>query len=229
MLWAGSDDGLVHLSRDGGKTWQNVTPPDLPEWALISIIEPSPHDAGDRLPRGDALQARRLRALPLQDERLRQDLDEDHRRHPGRRLHARHPRGPGAARPALRRHRDGRLRLVRRRRQLAARCSGNLPVVPIHDLVVKDDDLVVATHGRSFWILDDLSVAAAGAAQAATGVGSSSPRRRGGAPCSASALAGDGPQLHLRRRPDPGLPGDKTPDGEIKRPGWMPATTRRMA
>src|SRR5690606_15146527 len=44
VLWAGSDDGLIHLSRDGGQTWQNVTPPDLPEWALISIIEPSPHD-----------------------------------------------------------------------------------------------------------------------------------------------------------------------------------------
>ncbi len=44
LLWAGSDDGLVHISRDNGQSWQNVTPPDLPEWALISIIEPSPHD-----------------------------------------------------------------------------------------------------------------------------------------------------------------------------------------
>src|SRR5918911_1487377 len=44
VFWAGSDDGLVHLSRDGGESWQDVTPPDLPEWALISIIEPSPHD-----------------------------------------------------------------------------------------------------------------------------------------------------------------------------------------
>src|SRR5205807_7758368 len=45
LFWVGTDDGLVHLSRDGGATWQNITPPDLPEWALISIIEPSPHDA----------------------------------------------------------------------------------------------------------------------------------------------------------------------------------------
>src|SRR5205823_5385384 len=46
VLWAGTDDGLVHLSRDGGKTWENITPPAdlLPEWALISIVEPSPHD-----------------------------------------------------------------------------------------------------------------------------------------------------------------------------------------
>src|SRR5439155_1538037 len=45
VLWAGTDDGLVHLSRDRGRTWQPVTPPDLPEWALISVLEPSPHDA----------------------------------------------------------------------------------------------------------------------------------------------------------------------------------------
>ena len=44
VFWAGSDDGLVHLSEDGGATWTNITPSDLPEWALISIIEPSPHD-----------------------------------------------------------------------------------------------------------------------------------------------------------------------------------------
>src|SRR5438105_341826 len=45
VFWAGSDDGLIHISRDGGATWQNVTPPELPEWAMISVIEPSPHDA----------------------------------------------------------------------------------------------------------------------------------------------------------------------------------------
>src|SRR5439155_20545339 len=47
LIWAGSDDGLVHVTRDGGKTWTNVTPPAsiLPDWSLISSIEPSPHDA----------------------------------------------------------------------------------------------------------------------------------------------------------------------------------------
>ncbi|HEX3724536.1 MAG TPA: glycosyl hydrolase, partial [Nitrolancea sp.] len=44
LFWAGSDDGLVHISKDNGKSWQNITPPDLPEWAMISIIEASPHD-----------------------------------------------------------------------------------------------------------------------------------------------------------------------------------------
>ena len=45
VFWTGSDDGLVHLSLDGGTTWENVTPADLPEWTLISMIEVSPHDA----------------------------------------------------------------------------------------------------------------------------------------------------------------------------------------
>ena len=44
VFWAGSDDGLAHISRDGGKTWDNITPEDLPEWTLISMIEASPHD-----------------------------------------------------------------------------------------------------------------------------------------------------------------------------------------
>src|SRR5262249_22588640 len=44
LLWAGTDDGLIHLSRDGGGSWTLVTPRDLPEWSLISIIDPSPHD-----------------------------------------------------------------------------------------------------------------------------------------------------------------------------------------
>ncbi len=47
VLWAGSDDGYVHVTRDGGKNWTKVTPPDLPEFALISIIEPSPHSAAE--------------------------------------------------------------------------------------------------------------------------------------------------------------------------------------
>src|SRR5207245_3254062 len=45
LFWAGSDDGLLHLSHDGGQNWQDITPGALPEWALVSIIEPSPHDS----------------------------------------------------------------------------------------------------------------------------------------------------------------------------------------
>ena len=96
VIWAGSDDGLVHVTRDGGKNWTNVTPPDLPEFTRISLIEASPHDAGHGLRRRESLPAGRPRAVRLQDDRLRQDLDEDRQRHAGRRLRARDPRGPEA-------------------------------------------------------------------------------------------------------------------------------------
>ena len=79
-IWVGSDDGVVHVTRDGGKTWANVTPRDLPEFARISLIEASPHDAGTAYVAGEPLPARRPRALRLPDRRLRQDLDEDRRR-----------------------------------------------------------------------------------------------------------------------------------------------------
>ncbi|MCS7081441.1 MAG: glycosyl hydrolase [Bacteroidota bacterium] len=157
VLWAGSDDGLIHVSRDGGKTWQNVTPPDLPEWALISIIEPSPHDAGTAY-----VAATRYK---LDDFRPYLYKTTDYGR-----TWTRITNGIPD---------DDFTRVIRadpvRRGLLVAgtetgiyvsfddggrwhRLQGNLPVVPIHDLVIKDDDLVVGTHGRSFWILDDWGI-----------------------------------------------------------------------
>ena len=156
VLWAGTDDGLVHLSRDRGRTWQAVTPPDLPEWALISVIEPSPHDAGTCY-----VAATRYK---LDDTRPYLYKTSDYGR-TWTRITGNLPEGEIT-------------RVVREdpsRRGLLycgtetgvwvslddggawQRLRGNLPVAPIHDLIVKDTDLVVATHGRSFWILDDLS------------------------------------------------------------------------
>jgi len=156
LFWAGSDDGLVHVSRDGGQSWQNVTPADLPEWALISIIEPSPHD-----PATAYIAANRYKWddfhpylyktndygatwTKITDGIASNDFTRVIREDPDRRglLYAGTETGihasfdDGANWQSLR---------------------TNLPVVPIHDLVVKDSDLVVATHGRSFWILDDIS------------------------------------------------------------------------
>ncbi len=156
LFWAGSDDGLVHISRDGGKSWQNVTPADLPEWALISIIEPSPHD-----PATAYLAATRYKLDDFQPylyktndygktwTKITTGLAENVftraiREDPERRglLFAGTETGVHVS------FDDGAhwepLQL-------------NLPAVPIHDLVIKDSDLVVATHGRSFWILDDIS------------------------------------------------------------------------
>ncbi|RMF84965.1 MAG: glycosyl hydrolase, partial [Nitrospinota bacterium] len=156
VFWAGSDDGLIHLSRDGGQTWENVTPPDLPAWTLISMIEPSPHDpatvyvAATRYRLDDfrpylyktndygKTWTRITSGIPAHD--FTRVIRED----PARRglLYAGTETGvyisfdDGASWQSLQR---------------------NLPVVPIYDLVVKDNDLIAATHGRSFWILDDLT------------------------------------------------------------------------
>ncbi|HLI09571.1 MAG TPA: hypothetical protein VKV40_23615 [Ktedonobacteraceae bacterium] len=156
LFWAGSDDGLVHVSRDNGKSWQNVTPRELPEWALISIIEPSPHDPATAYVAATCYKLDDFRPYLFKTNdygeswtKITNGFAENEftraiREDPARRglLYAGTETGiyvsfdEGANWQSLR---------------------SNLPVVPIHDLVVKDDDLVVATHGRSFWILDDIT------------------------------------------------------------------------
>jgi len=156
LLWAGSDDGLMHISQDGGKTWRNVTPAELPEWALINIIEPSPHD-----PATAYVAATRYKWDDFQPYLYKtndygatwtkittgiaeNDFTRVIREDPVRRglLYAGTEAGVHIS------FDDGEhwqsLRL-------------NLPAVPIHDLLIKDTDLVAATHGRSFWILDEVT------------------------------------------------------------------------
>jgi photosystem II stability/assembly factor-like uncharacterized protein len=156
LIWAGTDDGLVHVTRDGGATWANVTPRDLPEWALISIIEASPHDPGTAYLAATRYKWDDFRPFLYKTSdygrswrRITSGIPDDHfvrviREDPARRglLYAGGEFGTYASFDDGARWRSLRL---------------NLPVVPIHDLAVKDNDLVAATHGRSFWILDDLT------------------------------------------------------------------------
>ena len=156
VLWAGTDDGLVHLSRDRGKTWQAVTPPELPEWALISVVEPSPHDAATCYVAATRYKHDDTRPYLFKTsdhgrtwKRITNGLPETEftrvvREDPGRRglLYCGTETGVWVSLD------DG---------GAWQRLGGNLPVAPIHDLIVKDTDLVVATHGRAFWILDDLT------------------------------------------------------------------------
>jgi len=155
LLWAGTDDGLVHVTRDGGQTWTDVTPPDMPEWALVSIVEASPHDAATAYVAAERHKLDDFRPYVWRTrddgatwERLDGGLPEAEfcrviREDPERRdlLYCGTEAGVYVSFDA-----GGSWRSLR----------GNLPVVPIHDLVVKGDDLVAATHGRSIWVLDDL-------------------------------------------------------------------------
>ncbi len=154
-IWAGTDDGLIHVTRDGGKNWRNVTPPSLKPWAKVSQLDASHTDAnvvyaainGNRLDDmkphilrtrdGGATWQEITRGLPdqpintVREDPLRKGL-----------LFA------GSETAVSVSFDDGDnwqpLRL-------------NMPATSIRDLVIKDDDLVVGTHGRSFWILDDIT------------------------------------------------------------------------
>ena len=155
-IWAGTDDGLIHLTQDEGKTWENVTPPELTPWSKVTHIEASHSDAGiayaavDRH-RLDDYQAYlyRTRDFGKTWQRVSNGIPEGSflncvREDPVRKglLYACTEKGVYIS------FNDGddwqSLQL-------------NLPVTSVRDLVVHENDLVVATFGRSFWILDDIT------------------------------------------------------------------------
>ncbi len=159
VLWAGSDDGLIHVSTDNGKTWENVTSKGLPQWTTISTIEPSHFDAGTAY-----VAARRYR---LDDFTPYMYKTTDY---------GRHWKKISTGLPA-----DGSVFVVRqdpkdRNLLFAGTLTGvyvsfndgkfwqslqlNLPHVPVRDIAIQKmaNDMVLATHGRAFWILDNIEV-----------------------------------------------------------------------
>jgi hypothetical protein len=156
LIWVGTDDGLIQITRDAGKTWTNVTPKEMPEWSRISQIDPSPHDAGVAYVAVDRHQNDELRPYiyktsdygktwtkitsGIPDTAFVRAVRED----PKKRglLYAGTETGVYVSFDDGANWRSLKL---------------NLPTTPIHDLIVKDNDLIVATHGRAFWILDDLT------------------------------------------------------------------------
>lgn len=156
VLWAGSDDGLVHISMNGGEIWKEITPKDLPEWALISTIEASSHD-----PAVAYIAATRYK---LDDNRPFLYKTENYG-HTWTDISAGIPDHDYTRVIREDNARPGLLYVGTETGVYVSFDDGgswqslqlNLPVTPIHDLVIKDHDLVAATHGRSFWILDDLT------------------------------------------------------------------------
>lgn len=156
VIWAGTDDGLVQLTRDDGKSWQNVTPKGFPEWIQVNSIEVSPHDKATAY-----VAATRYK---LDDPNPYIYKTDDYGK-TWTKITSGIPDGAFT--------RVVREDTVRRGLLFAGTETGlfvsldggaswrpfqrNLPVVPITDLAVKGGDLVVATQGRAFWILDDLT------------------------------------------------------------------------
>ena len=158
LLWVGTDDGLVHVTRDGGKTWTNVTAnvPGLPEWGTVAALEPSPFDA--------AVAYLVVDAHRMDDTRPHLWKTADYGK-TWKSLAAAMPKGVYLHAVREDPKRKGLLYAGTERGVAYSPDDGatwkelklNLPTVAVHDLVVKDDDLVVGTHGRSIWILDDLT------------------------------------------------------------------------
>ena len=158
VLWAGSDDGLVHLSRDNGQTWVNVTPPSLPEWSTVNILEASRFDAGTCY-----LAAHRYRLDDTKPYLLRtQDFgktwtvitagipDGDY---------TRCIREDNVMKDLLYCGTETGVYVSFSGGNFWQSLSLNLPVTPIWDMRINtaENSLVIATHGRSMWVLDDIT------------------------------------------------------------------------
>ena len=156
VIWIGTDDGRVHITKNGGKSWTDITPNNMPKWGMVNSIDQSPHDpataymAVTRYKLDDFKpylyktsnygKSWKLISKGIPNDAFTRVVRED----PMKKglLYAGTETGMYVS------FNDGR---DWQSFQL------NLPIVPITDLVVKENDLVVATQGRSFWILDDLT------------------------------------------------------------------------
>lgn len=157
LMWVGSDDGLIHLTRDGGANWENSTPAQMPKWLMINSIEPSPFDpavcyvAGTLYKTGD-FQPYLYKTADYGKtwKKITNGIDKEHftrvlRADPSKEglLYAGTETGMYVS------FDDG---------SSWSPFQMNLPIVPITDLTIKDNSLIVATQGRSLWMLDDLTV-----------------------------------------------------------------------
>ena len=156
VIWVGSDDGLVHITQDGGKNWQNITPAGMPEWMMINSIDVDPftkggaYMAGTKYKSGDnAPYLYKTKDYGKTWTKITSGIPGDQftrvlRADPKRKglLYAGTEQGMHIS------FDDG---ASWRPFQL------NLPIVPITDLTIKDDNLIVATQGRSLWLIDDLT------------------------------------------------------------------------
>jgi len=155
-IWAGTDDGLIQLTQDEGKTWSNVTPPDLTPWSKVTLMEASHSDAGTAYA---AVDRHRLEDLKPYLYRTR-DFGKTWRL-----VSAGIPEGSFLNCIREDPTRKGLLYACTETGVYVSFNDGdswqslqlNMPTVSVRDLVVHDDDLVVATFGRSFWILDDVT------------------------------------------------------------------------
>ncbi len=157
LLWVGSDDGLVHVTRDGGQTWDNVTPKGMPEWMMINSIEPSAFDpatcyvAGTKYKTGDfAPYLYKTNDYGKTWTKITNGINPEH--------FTRALREDTKQKGLLYAGTETGMYVSFNDGKNWKPFQLNLPIVPITDLTIKDNSLIVATQGRSLWMLDDLTI-----------------------------------------------------------------------
>jgi photosystem II stability/assembly factor-like uncharacterized protein len=155
ILWVGTDDGLVQLSRDGGQNWKKVTPPELPQWTMINSLEADPHNDGGCYVACTSYKQGDYKPYLFKTKdygatwsKITQGIEAEH----FTRVVRADPVQPGLLYTGTEQGMyvsfdDG---------QRWQKLQLNLPVVPITDLTIKDDHLIAATQGRALWCIDDL-------------------------------------------------------------------------
>jgi photosystem II stability/assembly factor-like uncharacterized protein len=156
VLWAGSDDGLLHISRDAGQSWSKITPEDMPEWTMITCIELSPFEKGSAYVVGTRYKLDDYRPYIWKTtdygkswKKITKGIDKDD--------FTRVVRADPARAGLLFCGTETGLYISFDDGAAWQHFQLNLPVAPVHDLLVRDTDLIAGTHGRSIWILDDIS------------------------------------------------------------------------
>ena len=157
LIWVGSDDGLIHLTKDGGATWENVTPKKMPDWMMINSIDASSFDsgtayiAGTRYKLGDFTPYLYVTDDYGKNWKLITDgIKDEH--------FTRVLRSDKVNKNILYAGTETGMYISYDRGNSWNEFQKNLPIVPITDLTIKDNSLIVATQGRSIWMIDDLTV-----------------------------------------------------------------------
>ena len=157
LLWTGSDDGLIHISKDGGKNWENVTPPAAGKWMMWNCVETDPFKKGKAFFVGTKYKSDDFTPYIFKTEDYGKSWTKITNGIPG--MHFTRCLRADRKRPGL-------LYAGTEYGMYISYDDGaswstfqlNLPMVPITDMTIKDNDLIVATQGRSIYVLDDLSL-----------------------------------------------------------------------